>query len=207
MLQVEHGVALLGVLHILVLSGGIDQGVTPLACSRLTVSRYGLMAVLGRVLAPIVDAAHLTMSDALLRTIVVAFRPLRNLDATRLAVTTEESLRGWVDEVDTVDVHEVVVEAHGQRVGDSHEVALSLGLHLVFLVADVDNDFLGLGRIDAEVGTALLVDLGELVARDGGLSDDGVGRHLNLLDSLRHVSRTLGLEAKVTGNSLAVAAA
>ena len=98
------------------------------------------------------------------------------------------------------------MEAHGQGVCNSHEDSIALRHHVVLLAADVNHHLLGLRRIDAEVGTVLLVHLGELVARDGVLGGDSIGRHVDLLHSHRHIGRTLGLEAEVTGHSLAIAA-
>ena len=96
------------------------------------------------------------------------------------------------------------MEAHGQRIGDCHEAALAVGLHVVLLAAHVDDDLTSLGSLNAEVGTTLLVDLREVVARHGGLCNEGIGRHFNLLG---HVDvRTLGFIAEEACHGLAVAA-
>ena len=191
MLQVEHGIALLGVLGQLILGRRVDQGVAPLA-------KLGVGAM-------VVDAAHLTVRNALLRTVVVALGAFGHLKAASLTVAAEVGLRGGIDEVHAVDVHEIIVETYGQRVGNSHEGTLSVGLHVVLLAADVDNDLAGLRSLDAEVGPALLVNLRELIAGNGVLHSHGIGRHLNLL---RHVDvRTLRLKAEVTGHGLSIAAA
>ena len=123
MLQVEHGVAPLDVLLLVVAGGGVDHGVAPLTGGR------GI----------IVDAAHLSVVDALLRTVVVALGALGYLNAASLTVTAEEGLGGGVDEVDTADVHEIVMEAHHQRVGDGTPYAVLVTPHVVFLAADVDH--------------------------------------------------------------------
>ena len=85
------------------------------------------------------------------------------------------------------------MEAYGQRIGDSHEVTLAVGLHLVFLAADINDDLAGFGSCNAEIGTAFLVNFRKFIARNGGLSDESIGGHLYLL---RHFNvRTLRLIA------------
>ena len=173
-LQVEHRILLLA---LLVFCGRIDHGMAPF------VAGVGI----------VVDAAHLSVGNALLRTVVIAFATLGNLNAACFAVAAEEGLGGGVDEVDTIDIHEIVVEARHKRVGDSHEVAFAIGLHVIFLAADVDNDLTGIGGCNAEIGTAFLVNLRELIARNGGLGNEGICGNLNLF---RHVNMgTLGLIA------------
>ena len=185
MLQVKYGIALLA---LLVVGRRIDHGVTPGAL----------------LLAVVVDAAHLSVGYALLRTVIVTLRAFGNLDAASLTVATEEGLCAWVDEPHAVDFHKIVVEAHGQRVGDGHEVSFAIGLHVVLLAADIDNDFAGLWSLDAEVGASLLVNLREVVAGHGGLGDERIGGHLNLLG---HVDvRTFRLVAQEACHGLAVAA-
>ena len=76
------------------------------------------------------------------------------------------------------------MEAWHEGIGDGHVVALSVGLHVVLLVADVDDDLTGLGGRDAEIGTAFFVDLRILIARNGGLGDEGIGRSLDALGHL-----------------------
>ena len=193
-LQVEHGVALLA---LLILGGGIDQGVAPDTCFV-----YTLGIVDGRV----VDAAHTAVGDALLRTVVVALGTLRHLQTARFAVAAEEGLAGGIDEVHALDVHEVIVEAHGQRIGDCHEAVLAVGLHVILLAADIYDDFLGLGCMNAEVGAALLVHLGEGVAGDGGLGCDGILGHLNLFSLCNGHLGPFGLESELTGYGFAIAA-
>ena len=153
----------------------------------------------------VVDTTHLSVRNTCLRTVVVALGALGHFDTTALAVATEIGLTGRVDEVNAVDVHEVIVETHGQRIGLGHEATLAVGLHRVFLAADVDHDLAGLGCIDIEIGATLLVDLRELVAGDGVLDGDGVGGHHDLRGYL-HL-RPPGFEAQVTGDGLAIAAA
>ena len=186
-LQVEHGVALLGVLFIL--SGRIDHGVAPLLL----------------LVAVVEDAAHAASGNTLLGTVVVALGTLGDLDAARLAVTTEEGLRGGIDEVHAIDVHEIVMEAHGQGIGDSHPASLAVGLHVVLLVADIDNHLTGLRGLDAEIGAPFLIDLREFVARNGGLCDEGIGRYLNPLGHLD--IWPLGLVAEEACHGLTIAAA
>ena len=164
-LQVKNGVFLL---TLLIFGGRIDHGVAPL---------MGSVGI-------IVDAAHLSVDYALLWTVVVALFTLRNLDTTSLTIATEEGLGSRVDEADTIGLHEIVVESRNQRVGDSHEVTLAIGLHGIFLTTDVDNHLAGFRSRYAEIGTTFLVDLGEFIARNGGLSDKGIGRDLNLLRHL-----------------------
>ena len=146
------------------------------------------------------------MSDALLWTVVVALRTFGNFQATGLAVATEVGLTGRIDEVHTINIHEVIVEANRQRIGHSHEATLTVGLHVVLLTADIYNDLLGLWSLNAEVGTTLLVNLRELIARDGILYSHCISRNLNLL-SHGQVGWTLGFKAEVAGNSLTIAAA
>lgn len=52
------------------------------------------------------------MRYALLRTVVVALRTLGNFNAAGLTVTAEEGLGVGVDDVDTANIQEVVVETH-----------------------------------------------------------------------------------------------
>ena len=145
------------------------------------------------------------MVDALLRTVVVALGALGYLNAASLTVTAEEGLGGGVDEVDASDIDEIVVEAHHQRVGDSHPAALAVGLHVVFLPTDVEHHLAGLGSHHTEIGAAVFAYLRELVAWDGGLGEDGI---VGPVDGLRHVDMgTYGLIAQETGDGLAVAAA
>ena len=97
------------------------------------------------------------------------------------------------------------METYGQGIGNGHEAALAVALHVVFLVADVDDDLAGLWSLDIEVGTMLLVDFRELIARNCGLGDESVSRYF---DGLWHFDiRALGLETQVTGYGLTVAAA
>ena len=97
------------------------------------------------------------------------------------------------------------MESHGQGVGDGHETTLTVGLHVIFLAADIDDDLAGLWSLDAEIGTALLVNLREFVAGNGSLCGDGIGGNLY---ALGHINmRALGFIAQETGHSLAVAAA
>ena len=159
-LQVQDGVLLLA---LLVLGRRVNHRMTPLTGA----------------LCKVIDAAYLTCRDVSLRTIVVAFRAFGNLDAARLAAASEEGFCGGVNEADAVHLHEVVVEAHDKRVGDCHEAALAVGLHLVLLVADIDDDLASLRCLDAEVGTPFLVHLREVVAGHGGLAGESVSRHLN----------------------------
>ena len=63
MLQVEHGIALLQALLLIVLSGGIDHRMTPLVL----------------LVTPIVDAADRACGYTLLRTVIVALGSLGNL--------------------------------------------------------------------------------------------------------------------------------
>ena len=153
----------------------------------------------------IVDAAHLSVGDTLLRTVVVALGTFGHLKASRLAVAAKIGLTGGVDEVHPIDVHEIVVEAHGQRVGLGHKATLAVGQHIILLAADVDHHLTGLWSLNAEVGAALLVNLGEFVAGDGILYRHGIGRHLYLLGHLDE--GTLGLETQVAGHGLTVATA
>ena len=96
------------------------------------------------------------------------------------------------------------MESHGQRVGDGHETTLTVGLHVIFLAADIDDDLAGLWSLDAEIGTALLVNFREFVAGNSSLSGDGIGGDLY---ALGHINmRALGLVTKETSHSLAIAA-
>ena len=97
------------------------------------------------------------------------------------------------------------MEARHEGIGDGHEVTLAVGLHVVLLVADVDDDLTGLRGRDAEIGATFLVDLGELIARNGGLGDEGIGRYLNAFGHLD--VGTLGLVAQMTGGGLTIATA
>ena len=110
MLQVEHGVALLGVLLRLILCGSVNHGVAPFLL----------------FLAVIVDAAHLSGGHSLLRTVVVALGSLGNLDTASLAVAAEEGLGGRVDEVHTANVHEIVVETNHQGISHSSPTSLTV---------------------------------------------------------------------------------
>ena len=74
-----------------------------------------------------------------------------------------------------------------ERIGDSAPDAALVATHVVFLAADVDDGTAGTGSIQTEVGTPLFVDLGEVVARDGGLGDEGIGRNVEgLLHLIAH---------------------
>ncbi len=188
-LQVEHGVALLRVLLQLILGRRVDHRVAPL------LRRGGI----------VVQAAHLSGCHALLRTVVVTLRALWYLDAASLAVTAEEGLCGWVDEVHASDIHEVVVEAGHQWIGDGHPAALAVGLHVVLLAADIQHHLASLWGLDAEVGATLLVHLRKFIAWYGGLCQNGIGRHLYLLGHLDVGAH--GLEAQLTGHGLTVATA
>ena len=185
MLQVKDGVLLLA---FLIFSRRIDHRMTP-----------GLLCI-----AVVIDAAHLTSRNALLRTIIITLLTLRNLDATSLAVASEEGLCGWIYEADAIHLHKVVVETHGQRIGDSHESTFAVGLHIILLIAHIHNDLTSLWSLDAEISATLFIHLGEFIAWHSGLSDEGVFRHLN---SLGHIDmRTSGLIPKETCHGLAVAA-
>ena len=139
MLQIEHRVALLDVLLGIIASGGIDHGVAP--CLLL--------------ITEVVYAAHLSMLNTLLRTIVVAFGSFRNLEATSLTVTAEEGLCGRIDEVHTTDIHEIIVEAFHQRISNSHPATFAVRLHVVFLVADIKHYLLCIRSTQIEIAATL----------------------------------------------------
>ena len=187
-LQIEHWIALLGILGVIILGRSINHSVAPLVL----------------LLAEVVDATNTSCRYTLLWTIVVALGALWNLDTTRLAVATKVSLGSRIDEVDAIYIHKVVVESYWQRIGNGHESTLTIRLHIVLLAADVYNHLTGLWSIDIEVSTVLLVNLRELIALDSGLSDECIGRNLNLL---RHLDkRALRLETKMTSYSLTITA-
>ena len=188
MLQIQHRILLLA---ILILGRRINQSMAP-----LTKLRVGTV---------VVDATHLTMRNSHLRTVVVTLGTLGNFQATSLTVTTEVGLTGRIDEVDAIDIHKVIVEANRQWISDSHKAALTVRLHLIFLTANIYHDLTSLRGRYAEVGTALLVNLGGFIARDGILYGHSIGRNLNLLGN-RHILGALGFETEVTGNSLSIAA-
>ena len=123
------------------------------------------------------------MGYALLWTIVVALGTLGHLKTSGLTVRTKVGLAGRIHEVHTINIHEIVVEANRQRIGNSHEATTTVWLHIIFLAADIHNDLLGLWCVDAEISTALLVNLGELIAGNGILDSHSIGRDVNLLDS------------------------
>ena len=188
MLQIEHRVALLDVLLGIIASGGIDHGVAP--CLLL--------------ITEVVDAAHLSVLNTLLWTIVVTFWSFRNLEATSLTVTAEEGLCSRIDEVHTTDIHEIIVEALHQRISNSHPATFAIRLHVVFLVADIQHYLLCIRSTQVEIAATLRVDLREVVTGNGGLGNLCIGRNN---DFLAWHLRTLGFEAQETGNGLAIAAA
>ena len=97
------------------------------------------------------------------------------------------------------------MESGHEGISHCHKVTLAVGLHVVLLAADIDNDLTGLRSGDAEIGTAFLVHLRILIAGDGGLGDDGIGRSL---DALGHLDiRALRLITQETGDGLTIAAA
>ena len=190
MLEVENWITLLGILGKFVFSWRVYQSMTPLTYLR--------------VIAVVIDATNLTVGNALLRTVVITLRTLRNFKTTSLAVATEIGLRCRIDEVDTLDIHEIVVETYRQRIGNSHETALTIGLHIIFLTADVYNHFAGLRSVDAEISTTLFVNLRKLVARNGVLYCYCIGRNFN---TLWHLDiRTLRLESQMTCHGLTITA-
>ena len=85
-----------------------------------------------------------------------------------------------------------------EGIGDSAPGTALVATHVVFLAADVNDGTAGARGIQTEVGTTLLVDLGEVVARNGGLSDEGI---------LRHVERLLHLIAHQFEHFLAITGA
>ena len=157
-LQIENGIALLTGL---IFCRSIDQSMTPLA----------------RGLSIVVDAANLSVSHTLLRTVVVTLRTFRNLYAASFAVAAEECLGGRVDEIHTTDIHEVIMKAHRERVGDSIPCSIATALHIIFLAADIDDDTCSVIGAKTEVCPTLLVNLRELVARNRCLGDEGIGRN------------------------------
>ena len=188
MLQVEHRIAFLLELLQLILCRCIDHGMAP-----------SLLLV-----AEVVDAAHLTVRNTLLRTVVVTFAALGNLNTTCLAVTAEERLRSRIDEVHATDIHEIVVEALYQRIGDSHPATLTVVLHIILLVTDVEHHLLGIRSVQVEIATTLRIELGELVTRNSCRSDERISRYLDLLGCL-HL-RTYGLITQETSHSLTITA-
>ena len=96
------------------------------------------------------------------------------------------------------------METHGQRIGNGHEATLTIGLHIVFLAADVDHHLAGLRSLNTEIGTTLAVNLRELVAGDGILDSLGICRHLDFLGHLD--IGALGLKTQMTGYCLAITA-
>ena len=146
------------------------------------------------------------MRYALAGTVVVTLGTFRYLDAACLTMATEEGLGSGVNEVHTVDAHEVVVETHGKRIGDSHETALSIGFHIIFFAADVHHDIPGLRGTEVEVCTTLLVHLRECVTGDGSLCCDGICGYFDFLVCYGQIGRTFGFETEVSCHGLTVAA-
>ena len=117
------------------------------------------------------------MGNALLGTIVVTLWSLRNLDASGLAVAAKESLCRRVNDIHASDIDKVVMESHHQGVSDGTPYALLVTTHIVLLATDVYLHAMSLWGVHTEVGTTLAVNLGELVARYGGLSNLGISRN------------------------------
>ena len=145
------------------------------------------------------------MRNALLRTIVVAFRTLGYLETTSLAVASKVGFRGRIDEIHAVNIHEIIVEANRQRIGNSHETTLTIGFHVILLTANIDDNLASFRSLNTEIGTALLVNLREFVAGNSVLNSYCIGGHHNLL-SYRHVLRTLRLETELASYSLTITA-
>ena len=59
---------------------------------------------------------NLTLCYSLLRTIVVAFGSLRNLQSTRLSAAAEISFAGRIYYLYTIHIQEIIVEAYYQWV-------------------------------------------------------------------------------------------
>ena len=162
MLQVKHWIFLLA---LLIICRSINHCMAPL------VGRLG----------KIVQATHLSLGNTLLRTIIVALIAFRNLDTTRLTVTTEEGLCSRINKTNTIDFHEIVVESRNQRIGNCHPVTLTIRLHIIFLSTDINDYLTGLRSRNAEISSVLFVHLRELIARDCRLSNNSINRNLNLL--------------------------
>ena len=94
------------------------------------------------------------------------------------------------------------METNRQRIGNSHETALTIRQHIVLLATDVYYNLASLRSIYAEISTTIFVNLWELIARNGVLNSYCIGRNLNTLWHLDIWA--LWLETKVTGNSLAI---
>ena len=162
MLQVKHWIFLLS---LLIVCRSINHCMAPL------VGRLG----------KIIQATHLSLGHTLLRTIIVTLIAFRNLDTTRLTVTTEEGLCCGINKTDTIDFHEIVVESRNQRISNCHPVTLSIGLHIIFLSTDINDHLTGFRSRNAEISSMLFVHLRELIARDCRLSNNSINRNLNLL--------------------------
>ena len=187
-LQIENWIAPLAVLLQIVTCRSVDHNVSPCLSRR----------------AVIIETTHLSLGNVLLRTVVVSLWTLWNLDAASLTVVSCEGLGRGIDEARTADVDEVIVETGSQRIGDSHESTFPIGLHLIFLVANVEHDLTSLWGLDVEVGTSLFVNFREIPAWQGGLRDESIIRNLQFLWHLD--VGTFGLKAQKTGCSLPIAA-
>ena len=88
------------------------------------------------------------------------------------------------------------MESLYERISDSAPDAVLVAAHVVFLATDINDGTAGAGGVQTEVGTSLLVNLGEVVAWYGGLCDKGV---------FRHVERFLYLIAHQLEHLLAIA--
>ena len=92
-LQVKYGIAFFA---FLVRCRCINHGMTPL---------IGRLGVIG-------DTAYLSVCHSLLWTVVITFRPLGYLNTSRLTVAAKESLGSRIDDIDSADIDEIIVEAH-----------------------------------------------------------------------------------------------
>ena len=138
-LQIEHWIAL--VLIGFIFCRRINHGSAELAL-RCSIVRY---------------RTNLTLCYSLLRTIVVAFGSLRNLQTTRLSAAAEIGFAGWIYYLYTIHIQEIIVEAYYQWVRNTIPVAIQILLHRILLSADVEDYLLCLRCMELDVGTAVFI--------------------------------------------------
>ena len=99
----------------------------------------------------------LMMCHSLLRTIVVAFSSLRDLQATRLPAATEVGFAGRIYYLYAIYIQEIIVETHYQRVRYAIPVAIEILLHRILLSADIKDYLLCLWRMKLDISTAVFI--------------------------------------------------
>ena len=145
------------------------------------------------------------MCYALLRTVVVSFVTFRYLNTASFTITSKECFCRRINEVNTINIHEIVVETNNQWIGNSHPTTFTIALHFIFLATYIKYYLICFWSMEIEIGTTFFVNFREFVAWYCCLCDESISRNFY---TFRHLDIwTLWGVAEKTCYCFAIAAA